>query len=364
VHLEQLERWQHDHVFNQDQKRSSESRTLLVVCITTVMMIVEVVGGLIYGSMALLADGLHMASHAAALSVSFAAYVISRRLAADRRFAFGVGKINTLAGFSSALMLLGFAIAMAVESTERLMNPVAIAFDSALIVAVVGLVVNGASAWVLAASPQQNLDEPGDAHDKHHHDHNLRSAHLHVLADALTSLLAIVALLAGKYFGANWLDPIMGIVGAVLVARWSYGLIRDTSGVLLDHQADGVIIEAIRRAVEGSSTDRITDLHVWAIGHGIYAADIAIVSHEPQEPGHYRARIPADAGVIHATIEVARCSPSQAAWFAINESNTQAAAHSESVSSAALSTGRSHHQMGSFPAYPAIPAGLARSAPR
>lgn len=296
-----LEAWQHSHVFGQDRKRAGETRTLIVVLITAGMMVVEIIAGLAYGSMALLADGLHMASHAAALGVALFAYVISRRLAADRSFTFGVGKINSLAGFTSAVMLLGFALLMVTESVQRLFSPRDIAFDSALIVAVLGLIVNGACAWILVFSP----GEQADGHD-HHHDHNLRAAYLHVLADALTSVLAITALLAGKFLGAGWLDPAMGFVGAYLVTRWSYGLIRDSSRVLLDKQADHHISEEIRYAVEGNSGDQIADLHCWCIGHGIYAAELAIVSDTPRSPAYYKSLIPASLTVVHATVEVHR----------------------------------------------------------
>ncbi len=292
---------EHDHVFNQDRKRPGEGRTLIVVSITALMMVVEIVAGLAYGSMALLADGLHMASHTAALGIALIAYMISRRLASDDRFAFGVGKINSLAGFASAVLLLGFAVAMVTESTDRLINPLSIAFDQALIVAGLGLVVNGASAWILMSTPHDQGQEHQD------HDHNLRAAYLHVLADALTSILAIVALLAGKYFGAGWLDPTMGIVGAALVARWSIGLISDSSRVLLDRQAGEERIADLRASIEQATSDRITDLHLWSIGHGIYAAEIAIVSPDPKPPDHYKALIPAQFNVVHATVEVRRC---------------------------------------------------------
>jgi cation diffusion facilitator family transporter len=273
--------------------------------------------------MALLADGLHMASHATALGIAVFAYVVSRRLAADRRFAFGVGKINSLAGFASAVMLMGFALVMVIESADRLINPLAISFDQALIVAVVGLLLNGVSAWVLMSTPHEHghghdhhddhrhTDDHGyshHSHSEHGHDHNLRAAYLHVLADALTSLLAIVALLAGKYMGAGWLDPAMGIVGAVLVARWSWGLIRDTGRVLLDRQAEDHHLAVLREAIEGSSTDRITDLHVWSIGHGIFAAEIAIVSDEPKTPDYYKAQIPSQLEIVHVTVEIQHCS--------------------------------------------------------
>ena len=306
-----LSKWQHDHVFDQDRKRPGEMRTLLVVIMTAVMMVVEIVAGLAFGSMALLADGLHMASHTVALGISLVAYVISRRLAADPRFAFGVGKINSLAGFASAVLLLGFAFAMVTESIDRLINPLTIAFDQALLVAVVGLVVNGVSAWILISTPHDH----GHSHDHDHHhndhaeghDHNLRAAYLHVIADALTSVLAICALLAGKYLQAGWLDPAMGIVGAALVARWSIGLIAASARVLLDHQAGEEHVAKLREAVEQDSSDRVADLHLWTIGHGIYAAEVAVVTREPKPPDHYRRLIPAQLNVVHALIEVQTC---------------------------------------------------------
>lgn len=305
MHTRDTGRWQHDHVFAQDRERPGEKRTLVVVGITAVMMVVEIAAGLVYGSMALLADGLHMASHAAALGIAFIAYVIARRLAADERFSFGTGKLNSLAGFASAVLLLGFALIMVTESTSRFISPVEISYNQALVVAVIGLIVNGLSAWIFAATPHDHHDHHGHGH-AHHHDHNLRAAYLHVLADALTSVLAIIALLAAKYYGANWLDPFMGIVGAALVSRWSYGLIRDSARVLLDRQADEKTIAAIRESLERDSGDRITDLHCWSIGPGIYAADLAIVSDNPQSPADYRSRIPPKLGIVHATIEVQR----------------------------------------------------------
>jgi cation diffusion facilitator family transporter len=300
--------WQHEHVFRQDQVKAGEKRTLLIAVLTAVMMVVEIVAGLAYGSMALLADGLHMASHATALGIAVLAYVLARRYANDSRFTFGTGKVNSLAGFASAVLLLGFAVVMVTESSERLMNPIVISFNQAIVVAVIGLVVNGISAWVLVSTPHHGHDHAHEDHHSHahHHDHNLRAAYLHVLADALTSVLAIIALLAGKYTGANWLDPAMGIVGAVLVARWSLALIRDSAKVLLDRQANGNFDVPIRRAIEGSSRDRISDLHVWQIGHEIYAAEIAIVTSEPKPPQHYKSLIPKELSIVHTTIEVHR----------------------------------------------------------
>ena len=308
MHKHDLSPWQHEHVFGQDQRQAGERRTLMVVLLTAVMMVVEITAGLIYGSMALLADGLHMASHATALGIAVLAYVIARRLAADQRFSFGVGKINSLAGFASAVLLLGFAVVMATESVDRLISPVSISFDKALIVAVVGLVVNGFSAWLLASTPHNHEDEKNHDHG-HHHDHNLRGAYLHVLADALTSILAIVALLAGKFWGANWLDPAMGIVGAALVASWSIGLIRQSSRVLLDWQADMDTVKALQDSIEQGTTDRVTDLHLWSIGHGIFSAQITVASDDPKPPSHYKSLIASNLKVVHVNVEVHRREP-------------------------------------------------------
>jgi cation diffusion facilitator family transporter len=299
--------WQHDHIFGQDKVRPGERRTLWVIFITATMMVVEIATGLAYGSMALLADGLHMGSHTAALGIATIAYVYTRRCAADSRFCFGTGKVNAFAGYTSAVLLALFALLMAWESVTRLFNPVAIAFDQAIVVAVLGLIVNGASMIMLGDHHNHDHDHPHT--DSHHHshghaDHNLRAAYFHVLADALTSLLAIFALLAGKFMGLNWMDPAMGIVGAVLVARWSLGLIRDTSGILLDHQAPGVMLEQTRTAIESIDGNRIVDLHIWSIGPDIYSATIAVVSDTPMPPEYYKGLIPVDLGIVHTIVEV------------------------------------------------------------
>jgi len=288
MNKQDLSTWQHEHTFGQDEIKAGEKRTLLVVVLTAVMMVVEIVAGMLYGSMALLADGLHMASHTAALCISLFAYIAARRLANDRRFTFGTGKINSLAGFGSAILLAGFALVMVTESTGRLINPVAISFDQALIVAVVGLIVNGQD----------------HGHDHHHHDHNLKAAYLHVLADALTSLLAIGALLAGKFWGASWLDPTMGIVGAILVARWSFGLLRETGRILLDLQADDSIVLQLSTAIEESGVDQVADIHVWSIGQGAYSVQMLIVSSQPREPDYYKQLLPRRLNIVHVTIEV------------------------------------------------------------
>ena len=312
--------WEHDHSFGLNRRRPGERRTLIVALMTAVTMIVEVAAGIAFGSMALLADGLHMASHATALSLAVLAYVYCRRKAGDPRFAFGTGKVNSLGGYTSALLLAGFALYMAVESVTRLMAPVPIAFDGAIIVAVIGLIVNGISVVILDVrnhAPDHGAGEydhaadrnghgHGHHHGDHHSDHNLRGAYLHVLADALTSLLAIVALLAGKYLGMIWMDPAMGIVGAVLVSRWAWGLLRDSSSTLLDRQASDTVQDGIRRSVESLGDTRVADLHVWSIGPGLFAAEVAVVSHEPEEPSAYKELL-ADAGLAHVTVEVHRC---------------------------------------------------------
>lgn len=322
MHSENLSQWQHDHTFDQDKRRPGESRAFIVIFITTVMMVVEIVAGNYYGSMALLADGLHMASHAVALSITAFAYVYARRHARNRLFSFGTGKVNALGGFTGAILLAVFAAFMGFESVVRLFNPVDIAFNQAIAVAVIGLIVNGASVFILGADDHGHDHHHSHGHadhhahdhhhshghgDHHHHDHNLKAAYLHVMADALTSLLAIVALLSAKYFGWVWMDPVMGMVGAVLVARWSYGLLRTTALVLLDRQAPQNLQDELRAAIEADGDSRVTDLHIWAIGPGIYAAQLALVAHNPETPEGYKKRIPQTAGLVHLCVEVHAC---------------------------------------------------------
>lgn len=294
----------HSHVFGQDRVRQGERRTLLVVLLTAITMVVEIAAGLVYNSMALLADGLHMASHTVALGLTVVAYVVSRRLATTNRYTFGVGKIDSLAAFTSALLLLGFACAMVVESGDRLLNPVSISFEPAIIVATVGLIINAASARILIAVPHHS--EHLNQDEQQTHDHNLQGAYLHVVTDALTSVLAIVALLAGKYMNAYWLDPAMGLVGAALITRWSVKLLRDTARVLLDQQLADADVQKLRRALCQQHSDKLTDLHVWSIGHNIYAAEIVIVSTAPRSPEHYKSLIPDELNIVHATIEIHR----------------------------------------------------------
>ena len=309
--LNQLGSWRHDHSFGQDKKRPGELRTLIVIAITVITMVVEIAAGFAFGSMALLADGLHMASHVAALTISAAAYVYARKHAHDRRYSFGTGKVNVLGGFTGAVLLAVFALVMVCESVSRLINPVAIAFDQAIFVAFLGLIVNGISVFILDHSDHKDSEEDRkehghETHAGHHHDHNLRAAYLHVLADTLTSVLAIFALLAGRYLGQVWLDPVMGVVGAIVVAKWSFGLVRTTGLVLLDRQGPEHLQNAIRECIEQHDDNQVTDLHLWSIGPGLYALELAIITSDPKSPGFYKTLLPSIAGLVHVTTEVHR----------------------------------------------------------
>ncbi len=295
----------HEHHFGQAEPRAGEARTRIVVTLTAMTMAVEIAAGVAFGSMALLADGLHMASHASALGLALVAYVVARRHAHDRRFSFGTGKVNALAGFASAVMLALFALMMAGESVRRLLEPVPIAFDEAVVVAVLGLVVNGLSVLILGGRHEHDHDR----HDSHRHDHNLRAAHLHVLADALTSVLAIVALLAAKHLGAPWMDPAMGVVGGALVARWSWGLVRDTGAVLLDRQAPDAVLGEITRAVESDARLRVADLHAWSIGPGYRAVILSVEASAPCQRSEVERLVPTGLGIAHLTVEVEHAGP-------------------------------------------------------
>lgn len=304
----------HEHVFGQDRPRPGERGTRIVIALTAVTMLVEIGAGLKFGSMALLADGLHMGSHAAALGISAFAYAWVRRHAADPRYSFGAGKMNALAGFAGAVLLAGFALLMAWESVERLLSPVPVAFSQAIAVAVLGLAVNAVSALVLTRGERPgDGDEPSarpadHAHDHGHgHDHNLRSAYLHVLADAVTSLLAIGALLGGALLGWRFLDPLIGIVGAAVITRWSVGLLRESGHVLLDRQAPEPLLSAIREAIEARPGDRVSDLHVWRISPDGWSAIVSVVSDDPLSPDGYRALLPEGLGLAHVNVEVLPC---------------------------------------------------------
>ena len=313
-----LSTWQHDHRFGTDEPASGERRTRWVVAITLAMMAGEIAAGSIYGSMALLADGWHMGTHAAALGVTLFAYVYARRHAGDPRYTFGTGKVGALGGFASAVGLAVVALLVLGESAMRLASPVAIRFDEAIAVAVLGLAVNVGCAWLLREhdhGPGEHGHEHQHEH-RHHRDHNLRAAYLHVLADALTSVLAIAALLAGRSLGWAWMDPIMGVVGGAVIARWSWSLLRETSRVLLDGEVSSARRLAMVQAVERAGGVQVADLHVWRVGPRHLAAIVSVVAAVPREPGHYRALLAGFEDLAHVTIEVheaAAPSPGHAA---------------------------------------------------
>jgi cation diffusion facilitator family transporter len=292
-----LHPWQHAHTFGADAYRPAERQTRWVIALTASMMVIEIGAGLAFGSMALLADGWHMATHATALGVAAFAYAYARRRADDRRYSFGTGKVGALGGFASAVCLAAVAVWVLAESAGRLAAPVAIRFNEAIGVAVVGLVVNLVSAVLLREHEEQ---EHG------HHDHNLRGAYLHVLADAFTSLLAIAALGAGKFLGWTWMDSVTGILGSIVIARWSVGLLRDTGAVLLDAEVPEGQRREIQAAIEADADNRVADLHLWRVGPRHLAAIVSVVTHEPREPAHYKELLRRFSDLAHVTVEVHR----------------------------------------------------------
>ena len=307
MHSHSLDQWTHDHVFLGPKHARNERRTWVVVVLTAVMMVAEIVAGTLFGSMALLADGWHMATHAAALGIAALAYLFARRQAANRQFTFGTGKFGDLAAFASAIVLALIAIQIGFESVERLVRPVPIAYSEAIVVAVVGLVVNLVSAWLLREAPHDHHHGHHHAHDHHHHrDNNLRAAYVHVLADAATSVLAIAALVTAMYLQWSWSDPAVGIIGAVVIASWAVGLIRASGAVLLDVSGDNRLEAVVRDRLE-TRGDRVTDLHLWQIGPGHRAAVISLVSDDPLPPSQYKRRLSGLHGLSHVTIEVEAC---------------------------------------------------------
>ena len=302
--------WNHEHSFGQDKKRSSETRTIIVILITASMMCIEIVAGLAYGSMALLADGLHMASHTAALSISAYAYYFARKRAHDRSFSFGTGKVNSLGGYTGAILLLIFALMMVYESIHRLLKPEDILYNQAILVAVIGLIVNGASMLILGHDEHHHHGHDHHGHDHHGHDHNLRAAYLHVLADTLTSFLAIIALLAAKFYAWNWMDPIMGIIGAILITKWSIGLLKQSGNVLLDRQGPDHLVKSVEKVIKSMpSKPEIVDLHIWLIGPNIFSAAITVLANEEKCIGCLiKSEIKNISAIVHTTIEVHQCS--------------------------------------------------------
>ena len=317
-----VEQWAHPHVFLGAAHQRNERRTWLVVGLTAAMMVAEIAAGLVYGSMALIADGWHMSTHAVALAIAALAYRFARTHAVDPRFSFGTGKVGELAAFASAIILALVALLIAYECVMRLLAPVPIRFTEATIVAVVGLAVNLVSAWLLfdghhghSHGDQGAAGEHDHAHDANHRHHdrghgddtNIRAAYLHVLADALTSVLAIIALVAGGFFGWVWLDPVMGLVGTLIIARWSVGLLRSSGAVLLDMVPDQRLVEIIRQSLEIEG-DRVADLHVWRLGPGHLGVIVSLVTDNPRPSAFYRQRLAPAGPFSHVTIEVHPCA--------------------------------------------------------
>jgi cation diffusion facilitator family transporter len=314
MHAESLDSWRHEHVFLGEHHARNERRSWAVVALCGAMMIAEIIGGWLWGSMALIADGLHMSTHAGALVIAAFAYAYARRHARDERFTFGTGKLGDLAAFASAIVLAAIALLIGYESIERLVHPVPIAFDQAIPLAALGLGVNLLSAWLL----HDGRDHAGeDAHEHahdgehghHHHDadHNLRAAYVHVMADAAVSVLALIGLGAGRLLGWVWMDPMMGIVGMLVIANWSWNLVRVSGAVLLDMRpADGLAAEIARR-LETGAHDRVADLHLWRVGPGHNAAVVSLVSDHPEPPATYKARLAGIPGLSHVTVEVHAC---------------------------------------------------------
>lgn len=299
----------HDHFFLGSDHQRNERKVWLVIALTASMMLVEIIAGTVYGSMALVADGWHMSTHAGAMLIAVLAYRFARRHVGNPRFTFGTGKLGELAGFGSAVLLALIALLIGWESLIRLTQPIHIDFEQAIAVAVVGLIVNLVCAWLLK---DDHLHHNHHGHDHHHHepgkarDNNLRAAYLHVMADALTSVLAILALLLGRSYGWTWADPVMGVVGALVIARWSWGLIRDTGSVLLDAGAEGQEVRQEIQEAIASTGSEVTDLHVWQVGPGHFAAIVSLMTQEPREPAHYKALLAHIHELAHVTVEVQR----------------------------------------------------------
>jgi len=311
MNTDDLSDWVHDHVFDESSE-TAERSTRLVMWITAAMMVLEISAGWLYNSMALLADGWHMSSHALAIGLSAMAYLTARTYAKDPRFAFGTWKIQVLAGFASALFLVSVAVSMVIGSLERLISPQAIEYPEAMVVGVLGLLVNIVCAVLLGRAHHHDRG-PGHGHAHEHgahgaHGHpdlNLKSAYLHVVADAFTSVLAIVALAGGWWFGWSWLDPVMGIVGAVMVAWWAKGLLLETGKVLLDREMDHPVVAEIKEVVTSDAQSQVADLHVWRVGQKVYACAVTVVTRDRAlTPALVRERLAVHEEIIHSTIEI------------------------------------------------------------
>jgi cation diffusion facilitator family transporter len=306
MHTQTLQKWQHTHDFSTLNEKG-ERRTQYVLILTAITMIVEIIAGSVFGSMALLADGWHMGTHVAAFMIAIFAYRYARKYAQSPTYTFGTGKVSVLGGFASAIALAVVALVMLLESLQRMIEPQMIQFNEAIAVAALGLFVNVVSAFILKDDHHHHHAHHNHHDHAHHHDHNLQAAYVHVIADALTSLLAIIALVAGKYLGWHWLDPVMGIVGAIIITRWSYNLITQTSPILLDASIEEKYKSAIVDVLEKDSDNRIADLHIWKVGANDYAAIISLVTHEPNSIEHYKQLLSGFHQLSHLTIEVNKC---------------------------------------------------------
>ena len=304
----------HDHLFLGRDHQTAERRTWAVIALCTVMMIAEIIGGALFGSLALIADGLHMSTHAGALLLAALAYTYARKYANDRSFSFGTGKFGDLAGYSSAIVLAMIALLIGYEAVSRMLSPVPISFNEAIPIAVLGLAVNVASAWLLYGGTHHDHghDHPhdhahahthGHDHAAHHRDNNMRAAVVHVMADAAVSVLVIVGLVLARAFGWLWMDPLAGFIGALVIANWAVGLLRDTGGILLDRTPDPRMAEQVRDMIEAEG-DQVTDLHLWRLGPGHLGAIVSIATTGNREAAHYRRRLAGFADLSHVTVEV------------------------------------------------------------
>jgi cation diffusion facilitator family transporter len=300
----------HDHVFVTGREEQSERRTLFVIILNAVTMVAEITAGLVFGSMALLADGWHMAGHVVALGITYFAYRYARRHIGNRKYSWGTGKVGSLAGYTSAVLLAVVALLLAIESVHRLVSPIDIDYGPAIIVAIIGLVVNLFSAWLLRGHSHGHSHggHGGHDHSAGNQDHNLKAAYFHVLADALTSLLAIFALSAGIFYGIGWLDPLMGVFGAAVILLWSAGLVRGASSILLDEEASAAAADAIRVCLEREPDSQVIDLHLWRVGPAHFALIASIVTSAPKHPDHYKSLLREFDGLSHVTIEVVPAS--------------------------------------------------------
>lgn len=299
-----IQQWQHSHDFT-NHNHHGERRAYYVLILTVITMVIEIAAGTMYGSMALLADGWHMGTHAVAFVITIFAYQYARKHANNESFTFGTGKASVLGGFSSAIALGLVAVIMLGESIHRLMSPQEIQFNEAILVAVIGLSINIISVFLLKDDDHHHH---GHEHHTHHHDHNLKAAYLHVLADALTSLLAIFALIAGKYWGWNWVDALMGIVGSVIITRWAIGLMKQTSPILLDASIEPEYQNQIISILEMQDDNKVSDVHIWKISADHYAAMISLVTHDPKPVRHYKQLLDKFDKIHHLTIEVNHCT--------------------------------------------------------